>query len=158
MRAETWLGLGLLALIIAGGIAVAPRGIRNNNPLNLREPPSGGDQWVGERATDDDPAFEEFEHPKWGIRAAARVLASYQRRGVVTLRGIIETWAPRTENATGAYLAHVASRLRLDPDAPIGTDRWPELLAAMTLHENGVQPYPRALFHEGVRLALENAA
>lgn len=69
---------------------IAPRGIRNNNPLNIREASKGGDQWVGERKTDDDKSFEEFISPEYGIRAVAKILKRYfDRYGLVTLDDII---------------------------------------------------------------------
>jgi hypothetical protein len=51
-----------------------PRGIRLNNPGNIKEAPGDKTQWQGERATDDDPVFEEFVSPEAGIRALARTL------------------------------------------------------------------------------------
>ena len=36
---------------------MVPRGIRNNNPLNIRK----GNNWKGERPNQTDKAFEEFE-------------------------------------------------------------------------------------------------
>ena len=47
------------------------RGERNNNPGNIRQTDA---DWIGERATDSDPAFEEFTTPEDGIRALARLL------------------------------------------------------------------------------------
>ena len=44
-----------------------PRGIRNNNPLNIRI----GNQWLGERANPNDPAFEQFVAMEYGIRAGS---------------------------------------------------------------------------------------
>ena len=57
-----------------------PRGIRSNNPGNIRESSTDKTQWGGERATDDDPVFEEFETPQHGIRAMTRILMTYQNR------------------------------------------------------------------------------
>lgn len=47
-----------------------PRGIRNNNPLNIRK----GNNWKGERPNQTDPAFEEFESMEMGIRAAIKLI------------------------------------------------------------------------------------
>lgn len=53
-----------------------PRGIRNNNPGNLR----WGDPWQGlvPEAQRTDKDFCQFVAPAWGIRALAITLISYQ--------------------------------------------------------------------------------
>src|SRR5262245_58187606 len=94
------------------------RGERNNNPGNLRE--VDGVHWVGERATDDDPAFEEFNTPEDGIRALAKTLLSYQRKhGLRTVTGIITRWAPSNENNTIAYIDAVARSMGVLSSADI---------------------------------------
>ncbi|KEQ15660.1 hypothetical protein GZ77_03500 [Endozoicomonas montiporae] len=130
-----------------------PRGIRNNNPLNIRENAGTDYQWEGERIKDDDPEFEEFTNPVYGIRAGARVLASYRRRGVVTLGDIIATWAPPTENDTESYINGVAQATGLQPYNTVEPNHYPALIAAMIRHENGIQPYSMELIRTGVALA-----
>lgn len=130
-----------------------PKGLRNNNPLNIRENQQTDFDWEGERVTNDDPAFEEFTSPVYGYRAAARILMSYERRGLVTVQQIISTWAPETENETDSYVQHVASRLGLFPDDVVGRDRWPQLMAVMTVHENGENPYSMETIQRGIALA-----
>ena len=53
-----------------------PRGIRNNNPLNLRV----GNNWKGEVSQPTDHTFEQFTEMKWGVRAAFIVLRNYIKR------------------------------------------------------------------------------
>lgn len=88
------------------------RGIRNNNPGNIR----WGDPWQGlvpfEQRTD--PDFCQFTDPTWGIRAIVRILITYQdkRRAadgsvIDTVAEIIERWAPPNENDTSAYINSV---------------------------------------------------
>ena len=50
-----------------------PRGIRNNNPLNIRK----GNDWQGERHPQTDKEFEEFESLTMGFRAAFKLLKNY---------------------------------------------------------------------------------
>ena len=50
-----------------------PRGIRNNNPLNIRK----GNNWKGERPNQTDKEFEEFESMQMGLRAAFILLRNY---------------------------------------------------------------------------------
>ena len=136
----------------------APRGIRNNNPLNIREAPDGGDRWQGERKTDDDTSFEEFETVEYGIRAAVIILRKYQRDYECdTLRKIINKWAPPVENNTSSYVDDVAKRMSgIDPDAPIDLQK-PQtlcsLISAMIWHENGEQPYSPSVIMDGIRRA-----
>lgn len=142
-------------------ICTVPRGIRLNNPGNIKEAPGDKTQWQGERATDDDPVFEEFVSPEAGIRALARILVGYQRRyGLNTVTGIINRWAPGCENDTGSYIAHVASRLGVTPDQAIDVTR-PETMAslveAIIRHENGQQPYAREVILAGVDMGLGRA-
>jgi len=136
-----------------------PRGIRNNNPGNLREPPDSGDQWDGERDTDDDPAFEEFESAEYGIRALAKVLLRYYRfYGLDTVSKIIHRWAPPSENDTVAYAAAVADRMGVGADVMISLNNsglLELLVRAIIQHENGVQPYDDETILAGLQLALE---
>ena len=82
------------------------RGIRNNNPGNLRH----SSQWQGLRTEQADPAFCQFETMAYGIRALIKTLITYHRRyGLSTVAGIIRRWAPPTENDTAAYSRAVAA-------------------------------------------------
>lgn len=91
---------------------VEPRGIRNNNPLNIRK----GNNWKGERQPQKDPAFEEYESMEWGIRAGFIILRKYIRgyNGLTekfnTIEKIISRWAPSSENNTQAYIEAVVKR------------------------------------------------
>ena len=101
-----------------------PRGIRNNNPLNIRK----GNDWQGERHPQTDPAFEEFESMEMGLRAGLKVLQSYVKKRIDTPAAIVGRWAPANENDTKAYLDYVCKRARLTPHeklkfAPSGVDK-----------------------------------
>lgn len=150
------LGVALLFLILHPGPADMirrarlPRGIRNNNPGNIERT---GTRWRG-MAEDQsaDPRFIVFESPLWGLRAIARVLRTYRRRGIDTVRSIIARWAPPHENPTEAYIAAVAARLGKPADAPVTDADMIPLMEAIVQHENGVQPYDRALFAQAAEL------
>lgn len=122
------------------------RGIRNNNPGNIRVT---GIQWDGEvdslQPVDDEIVFEEFRRPWWGIRALAVNLRTYQRKwGCRTLREIISRWAPGHENPTGAYMKHVARVVGAMPDEPLDLadyNTMHNLVAAIVEFENGRNPY-----------------
>ena len=114
-----------------------PRGIRNNNPLNIRV----GNNWKGEVSQPTDHTFEQFTEMKWGVRAAFVVLRNYiQRHKLNTIRKIISRWAPANENNTLAYIATVSQRANIQPDEPISFDNTCQMIAlllAMCFVENG---------------------
>jgi len=90
----------------------APRGIRNNNPGNIRRSPEA---WVGLAVTQSDPEFFQFLSMPYGIRAMAKILRSYQAKyGLKTVRGLIFRWAPPTENDAAGYAASVAKAVGVD--------------------------------------------
>ena len=61
-----------------------PRGYRLNNPLNIRRTATA---WVGLAVRRADAEFCAFESPEYGIRAAAKILQTYQEKhGIGTLR------------------------------------------------------------------------
>ena len=64
-----------------------PRGIRNNNPLNIRR---SKDQWQGLRAVQTDPSFCQFETLEYGWRAAFKLLTRtyYHTYRLFTIRSI----------------------------------------------------------------------
>jgi hypothetical protein len=135
-----------------------PRGIRNNSPGNIdRTTPRT--PWQGQVPADQltDPRFEQFTHPKWGIRAICRVLITYQdKHELASVRGIIDRWAPPRENNTHAYIQAVARKIGVSPDEAISVhdyDVMRELVLAIISHENGQQPYSGAVIDEGLRLA-----
>lgn len=81
-----------------------PRGIRNNNPLNIRI----GNNWQGEVAKPTDLQFEQFTEMKYGVRAAFKLLHNYiERYKLNTIEKIVRRWAPSSENNTEAYIKHV---------------------------------------------------
>lgn len=115
-----------------------PRGIRNNNPLNIRI----GNTWLGERQNPTDPAFEEFVSIEYGYRAAFCILRRYIRRYKrQTIAAIISTWAPPSENATQRYIDFVANKMGIAPDVQIlfeDKETMTQLVAAMQIMECGV--------------------
>lgn len=116
-----------------------PRGLRNNNPLNIRVSPKN--RWKGACTQQSDPAFVQFESMSWGIRAAYIIIRSYYRScPAITPREILQRWAPASENNTAAYARAVAVITGFDLDKPIAfTDRrsMAVLLRAMALVECG---------------------
>lgn len=116
---------------------IIPRGIRNNNPLNIRI----GNTWLGERPNPTEQEFEEFVSMEYGLRAAFLILRRYIRRyGKNTVTSIISTWAPHSENNTLRYIDTVCARTGLKPDEQIkyeDSTTMCKLVAAMAYVECG---------------------
>lgn len=114
-----------------------PRGLRNNNPLNIRH---SRDCFQGE-VPGSDRAFKTFSSMAYGYRAAFVVLGSYLACGRNTVEKIIRAWAPPTENNTEGYIAHVVQRSGVGRNkvltAESGGD-YRKIVAAMSHCENGV--------------------
>lgn len=83
---------------VADAVASTVRGIRNNNPGNLRANSFKG--FVGVDAG----GYAVYDTMQNGVRASARQLKLYIQRGINTPRKIITTWAPASENNTAAYI------------------------------------------------------
>ena len=140
------IALFVMAIVLAGSPLrlLLPRGIRNNNPGNIRENRLVDFDWVGEAPDDFDPEFEEFLTPQAGIRAIARILINYEiRHGINTVRGIITRWAPPSENDTEAYINAVVRQTGISSNQPIAVSAslFP-LVNAIIQQENGMNPYP----------------
>jgi hypothetical protein len=123
-----------------------PRGIRNNNPGNIE---AGAFTQGLPGFQGSDGRFARFETPEQGIVAADRLLQSYAGRGLNTVAGIVNRWAPPSENNTGAYVASVARELGVQPDQPLdmaSPDVRQKLIAAKIRVENGRQPYGEDVF------------
>lgn len=90
-----------------------PRGIRNNNPLNIRV----GNMWMGEVAEPTDKEFEQFIDIFYGLRAGFIILKRYiERYHLCTIRKIVTRWAPPAENNTNNYVALVVAKTGIPAD------------------------------------------
>lgn len=116
----------------------SPRGLRNNNPGNLRR---SNDNWQGLRPVQDDPEFLQFEAPCWGYRALIKTLQTYRKKhGLRTVKEMIARWAPPAENDTAAYVRSVCTELQVpDSYVPDVDDRGTmcALASAISRVENG---------------------
>ena len=136
-----------------------PRGIRNNNPLNIRR---SKDQWQGLRAVQTDPSFCQFETLEYGWRAAFKLLTRtyYHTYRLFTIRAIINKWAPPNENKTSAYIANVSRLTGIGPDESIGIPsekpaRWMMIGIAMAIQENGMESLDYFAMMRGWAMARE---
>ncbi len=117
-----------------------PRGIRNNNPGNIR---LSSARWQGADDPHDnrDSAFVTFKDPVMGLRALMRVLLTYQQKhGLRTIESIINRWAPPHENHTERYILHVCQNMHIGRRHIIDLrlrKTLVDLARAITIHENG---------------------
>ena len=116
-----------------------PRGLRNNNPGNIR---NNSDHFQGEIRPSADSVFKQFETMAYGYRAMFKILINYQNKHHLnTIRKMISRWAPDIENNTDAYIQAVSEESgipeddHIDPDSELMMTR---IVAAMSRVENGV--------------------
>lgn len=128
------------------------RGLRNNNPGNIRitRIPWTGKVPVSENT---DGEFEQFYNAEDGIRAMARDLLTGYNRGEDTISEIISSWAPNNENNTGAYIASVSKQTGIEPNSRFPSDKIKSLVKAIIVHENGINPYSDSVIERAVRRA-----
>lgn len=119
-----------------------PRGIRNNNPLNIRR---STDVFIGEKKSDD-PAFKQFTSMAYGYRAGLKILTNYYKiYSLRTIRQILGRFAPEQENNTSAYVRLVSVYTGIDPDTVLDyrdKDQMCAIVAAMSRVENGIEADP----------------
>ncbi len=116
-----------------------PRGLRNNNPLNIRR---SGNRWQGMSETQTDPDFVQFSNVQWGYRAAFITLRTYlTRRGCRTVSDVVKRWAPRFDgNDTQSYLRCVSAITGFRPNQVLLFDNanlMVPLVSAMSRMETG---------------------
>ena len=148
-----------------------PRGIRNNNPLNIR---LSKDKWQGQinpsgnaNVNDNDnnsslkgeSDFCQFYTMEYGWRAAFVILCRtyYGKYGLKTIRDIVSRWAPAKENNTEAYIRHVSDYTGIAPNKVLGSPQehptqWLLIGYAMAVVENG-KALPAVAMLKGYALA-----
>jgi hypothetical protein len=130
---------------------VNSRGMRNNNPGNIRL----GNDWKGEKPGSDGQ-FEAFTSVEYGIRAIYKLIDSYKKNyKAITIEAIISRYAPTSENATARYIQDVLSYMmknsyneqsqylikdKAHTDVHL-TGLLPLFIGGIILVENGFQPF-----------------
>lgn len=114
-----------------------PRGLRNNNPGNIRR---NSDVFQGEINPSRDKEFKQFKTMAHGYRAMFKILSNYYRKySLTTIRKMISRWAPENENNTSVYVSLVSSYAGIGPDDLLSFDREQmiRIVAGMSRVENG---------------------
>lgn len=151
----------VLALAGAGGaVYMGTRGIRNNNPGNIRK---SKEPWLGMAEQQTDKDFIQFVKPEYGVRALVKVLRTYiEKHGLRSPTSIISRWAPPTENDTTSYIESVTKQTGFQPFEMLRSE--PEIMfklaKAIINHENGTLvvkqsgKYPDEVIKRGVQMAF----
>lgn len=120
----------------------SPRGLRNNNPGNIRN--DNKTKWQGEvdASQKKDFAFEEFKDRTSGYRALLKLLRNYNKlHGCRTIVDYIRRWAPENENNTSGYITRVCREMQVPttfiPD-PDDKSIMCAMAAAISQVENGI--------------------
>lgn len=115
-----------------------PRGMRNNNPGNIRR---SANEWKGKVSfsSSTDSEFEQFEDYTHGVRAFIKNLHTYYTRGWDTIAEIVGHWAPASENDTAGYIRFVQEKTGISGDTQISWryDTVRRIVRAMAHMENG---------------------
>ena len=134
-----------------------PRGLRNNNPLNIRKNPNT--HWQGQKTEQTDKAFVQFISLAYGFRAAFKTIRTYMTKyGCKNITQIIMRWAPPSENHTSAYIAKVSEMSGIHPLEPIDFNNgamMKKIVQAMAYVENGVIVDGDSI-EKGYQLAIKN--
>lgn len=122
------------------GMSNLPRGIRNNNPGNIKRNPANN--WQGQITNGTDSTFVQFQYFVFGVRAMLVLLKNYIAGGHNTIEKIINRWAPAgvDNNPTTSYIAQVAFSSGINPRATISfsnKEQIRKIAKAIADYENG---------------------
>lgn len=156
-------GSGNVNIPNGGGGGSAPRGIRNNNPGNIKISSSA---WQGKVpvSQNTDGTFEQFTSYAYGVRAMLKLLQNYiQRDGKDTIRKIIYKYAPpggTDKNPTENYIRKVSEWSGIGADQRITFTRSTvkPLSQAMAYFENGRPAISDTQFEQGWNLLNNTSA
>lgn len=147
------------ARLIEGGSGSSPAssggGNQPTNPGNIRNGPDG--------------RITNYASPAVGLQALGRQLNLYATgkskntggRSLDTIQDIISTYAPSSENDTGAYIADVSKRLGVSPTAHLNlqdADTLASLMRGIVNHEQGRNPYSNDQYRTAANAALAGGA
>lgn len=130
------------------------RGVRNNNPLNIRR--VVGISWRGENPDGRDDDFCVFREVKWGLRAAFRIFRTYKiKYNARCIEDIITRWAPPKENDTQKYIFDVCKLTGFGGKERLKDGDYRALVKAMAQIESGWKLTEEEIM-EGWELFLED--
>ena len=118
-----------------------PRGVRNNNPLNIRYVKKN--KWQGRVLHKVDNDFEEFANMTFGYRAAFMLLHKYMNLyNLRCIYDVVARWAPNSDgNDVFSYASQVSDKTGIQMFAQIDWRDWgfmTRMAVAMAEVENGI--------------------
>ena len=122
--------------MVSRGASQSPRGIRNNNPGNIRYG-KFAQSWGA--VAQDDKGFAVFPDRLTGENAEIALLGTYLKNQHDTIRKIISRYAPASENDTGAYIKAVSQQTGIGADVKLSAANLSALSQAIFIHENGAK-------------------
>ena len=128
------------------------RGLRNNNPMNLRPFKL---LYNGQVGTDKD-GHAIFENIIMGLRAGAMELRVNYKKGLNTLTKTIADFAPPNENNTNQYINYVSQQTGLAPNYvfTLNGQNVAKIMAAMIVQEIGSK-YAKYITADEVREGIK---
>lgn len=131
-----------------------PRGIRNNNPGNIR---ISNNDWKGKVPKDlnTDKKFEQFIELKYGVRAMTVLMRNWIKKGTAnTIEKIVNRYAPPNENKTADYIQLVSQWTGIPKDQQLDIDKetMKKLVLAIARKENGGGLIKESHFEEAWQL------
>lgn len=120
------------------------RGLRNNNPGNIRWSKLFKQYGAVPESTGDNPGFAVFPTMEEGVAQMRNQIGRYQTERkwgkVDTIEDIIAKWAPPNENNTRQYINYVAKQLGVGPNDHLGLLNGKQVstvMKAISVMENG---------------------
>lgn len=134
------------------------RGMRNNNPGNIR---ISNNAWKGKKANNTDGDFEQFDSMAYGYRAMFKLIKTYYNKyGLTTPRQILQKYAPSADNNDPEQYAQIVSEalgITLDTQLNLNDENQMVGLAqAITMVENGGEKGLVDDILEGLRMSNED--
>jgi hypothetical protein len=134
-----------------------PRGLRNNNPGNIKRtnPPT---PWQGLSEDQPDAVFVKFKDVTWGIRAMARILINYQDKyNICTIDKAINRYAPESDgNSPGTYIGFVSKESGINSNVLLDFHEYSDIkpvIKAMIEFELGYEGVSDSQIDKGLSLA-----
>lgn len=137
-QSDKYLLIGVLVLFLAFTPRVVSnrevRGIRNNNPGNIKINPNN--KWLGKipENRNTDGVFEQFENMDFGIRASLVLMKNYfNKKGLRTIKGVIYKWSTTDQQP---YTDFVEQSTGIDQNKTLSVNQIPAIAEAIFHFEN----------------------
>lgn len=135
------------------GQITQPRGVRNNNPLNIKR---SSQVFLGETTNIYETTFKTFKSVVWGFRAAICIIRTYiMLKDCKTPYAIIHRWCP--DETADRYTVFVCRKVGIDPNQEINFAQRTiivALVSAMAIFETGVT-FDNTIINDAYQKAID---